>query len=328
MASRGQRGSAICAALWLASLSCAPLAKAHAAKPLSLTPTFVAVTTGQAADYLVGTAVGSGWPTLTRGPNPSWPKATVRSLQYLLNAQGADLGVDGVFGPLTDAAVRSFQTAHGLAADGTVAGQSWPALITGLSRGMSGQAVRAVQDQLNSRGARLAVDGIFGSLTQRSLFSFQHAVGLGVDGIVGPVTWRKLLSGAVPPIAIKNKLRPANPVAPGLVVITNTELPNVSSLTLRVGDMLDFRLVPTGSRPDGSPVLWPQPFSIDPTILHPVTASNCVYPTSCASFVAAKAGSTFVAVDGPGGIICFPGSQHCAGVTASMGRIPVTVVPN
>ncbi|MFJ9629747.1 peptidoglycan-binding protein [Streptomyces sp. NPDC101175] len=44
----------------------------------------------------------------------------VTELQSLLNHHGADLAVDGDFGPLTDAAVRDFQSEKGLSVDGQV----------------------------------------------------------------------------------------------------------------------------------------------------------------------------------------------------------------
>lgn len=52
----------------------------------------------------------------------------VRHLQERLAAVGHPTGVDGQFGPATDAAVRSFQRAHGLAVDGVVGPATWSAL--------------------------------------------------------------------------------------------------------------------------------------------------------------------------------------------------------
>lgn len=51
---------------------------------------------------------------------PPMTGADVRMVQQALIAAGADLTVDGVFGPQTQAAVRQFQQQHGLAADGIV----------------------------------------------------------------------------------------------------------------------------------------------------------------------------------------------------------------
>jgi Putative peptidoglycan binding domain len=119
----------------------------------------------------------------------------VGSVQYLLNDHGSALAVDGDFGPQTSAAVRAFQASSGLAADGIVGSQTWPALIVQLSSGSSGDAVRAVQSQIHSRSGWLAIDGILGAETESAIRFFQEDIGLSVDGIVGPLTWNALVSG-------------------------------------------------------------------------------------------------------------------------------------
>ena len=47
----------------------------------------------------------SPWPLVRQGDQ----NHPVKTLQYLLRARGHTVTVDGIFGPRTDAAVRSFQ---------------------------------------------------------------------------------------------------------------------------------------------------------------------------------------------------------------------------
>lgn len=60
-------------------------------------------------------------------------------------------------------------------------------------RGSRSDAVRAAQELLNRHGADLAVDGIFGMLTEQAVRAFQRRCGLTVDGIVGVNTWTMLM---------------------------------------------------------------------------------------------------------------------------------------
>ena len=63
-----------------------------------------------------------------------------------------------------------------------------------LKRGSKGGHVKELQTLLNyaSFGAQLTVDGIFGSITEIAVISFQKLHGLKADGIVGPLTWAAL----------------------------------------------------------------------------------------------------------------------------------------
>jgi len=147
------------------------------------------------------------WPVLKQGPNSVWPKVTVRSLQYLLDARGAKLAVDGTFGQQTKAAVIKFQRAHHLTADGVVRAATWRALVVTVHKGSTGPAVRAVQDQANFRnlkgtGQTLKVDGIYGAKTAAWVRGFQQAIahevhGFPVDGIAGQLTWQALVTEAL-----------------------------------------------------------------------------------------------------------------------------------
>jgi peptidoglycan hydrolase-like protein with peptidoglycan-binding domain len=65
-------------------------------------------------------------PTLRRGSSGS----AVSDLQRRLNAAGFNSGaIDGLFGSLTDAAVRAFQAARRLGVDGIVGPNTWSALL-------------------------------------------------------------------------------------------------------------------------------------------------------------------------------------------------------
>ncbi|MET7286474.1 TIGR03767 family metallophosphoesterase [Streptomyces sp. NPDC005573] len=133
---------------------------------------------------------GAGWPVAQQGQSGE----RVRTLQYLLNARGASLTVDGAFGTATATALRSFQTRIALPADGVAGAPTWQALVLTVQQGGTGAAVSAVQSQLKAHGAALTVDGVFGTLTASALRSFQSGHGLTADGIVRPPTWQALLT--------------------------------------------------------------------------------------------------------------------------------------
>jgi peptidoglycan hydrolase-like protein with peptidoglycan-binding domain len=124
------------------------------------------------------------WPVLSQNRVPN-ALSVVKSLQYLLNAHGAHLVVDGFFGSQTDAAVREFQGSHGLVVDGVVGEQTWSRLIVTV-------------DGTPDSPPLLAVDGVFGPRTDEWVRDFQqtlaYTIDTPVDGIVGPVTWRAMMT--------------------------------------------------------------------------------------------------------------------------------------
>lgn len=65
-----------------------------------------------------------------------------------------------------------------------------------LSIGSKGDCVKFLQQSLNTLiSAGLTVDGIFGSLTQSAVKTFQSQKGIKVDGVVGAQTWSAISDG-------------------------------------------------------------------------------------------------------------------------------------
>jgi peptidoglycan hydrolase-like protein with peptidoglycan-binding domain len=139
-------------------------------------------------------------PTISEGatgPTVSW-------LQYLLVRRTlSDNQIDGIFGPITQAAVEAFQSGNGLAVDGIVGPLTWAALGGDgpeppvLDQGATGDVVEKLQLALNEgRGdfapesdPVLALDGIYGPLTASCVEGAQQLGGITVDGVVGLQTW-------------------------------------------------------------------------------------------------------------------------------------------
>jgi peptidoglycan hydrolase-like protein with peptidoglycan-binding domain len=139
-------------------------------------------------------------PTISEGATGP----TVRWLQYLLVRRTlSDDQIDGIFGPVTKAAVEQFQQDDGLVVDGIVGPATWGALGGGgpepptLAEGSSGSVVDKLQTALNEgRGdfaptsnPVLAVDGSFGPQTATAVRGAQTAGGIAADGVVGLQTW-------------------------------------------------------------------------------------------------------------------------------------------
>jgi peptidoglycan hydrolase-like protein with peptidoglycan-binding domain len=148
----------------------------------------------------MSTHATSALPTIAEGatgPNVRW-------LQYLLVRRTlSDNQSDGIFGPVTKAAVEEFQHDEHLTVDGIVGPATWSALggdgpePPTLSEGSSGPVVKKLQHALNegrgdfapSSNPVLALDGIYGSQTATAVKGAQQLGGIPADGIVGLQTW-------------------------------------------------------------------------------------------------------------------------------------------
>ncbi len=151
----------------------------------------------------------TGWELsrLLKRVSPIMQGEDVRNAQKALIAKGyscGNCGADGQYGDETKSAVKNFQQANGLSADGIVGEktcaalggvwrQSWTLsrLLKKVSPIPKGEDVRHAQEALISRGyscGHLGADGQYGSDTKESVKKFQRANGLTVDGIVGKNT--------------------------------------------------------------------------------------------------------------------------------------------
>jgi peptidoglycan hydrolase-like protein with peptidoglycan-binding domain len=139
-------------------------------------------------------------PTISQGATGP----VVRWAQYLLVRRVLSYNqIDGIFGPVTSAAVKDFQGYRGLVVDGIVGPVTWAALggdgpePPTLGQGSQGQVVEKLQTALNEgRGSFapgsnpvLVVDGIFGRNTGLAVAGLQTEAGITADGIVGLQTW-------------------------------------------------------------------------------------------------------------------------------------------
>jgi peptidoglycan hydrolase-like protein with peptidoglycan-binding domain len=139
------------------------------------------------------------------GPAVKKAQQQLNCRNYLPN--GSD---DGIFGPQTEKAVRTYQTdrstGHFLAVtfpldvDGIVGPQTWGRLAPQeISKGSKGSPVRLCQELLKRYGLPAydpgPIDGDFGPITEGAVKAFQKdntdhsGAPLKVDGIVGPKTW-------------------------------------------------------------------------------------------------------------------------------------------
>ncbi len=123
---------------------------------------------------------------------------------------------DGIFGNGTKSAVIAFQNIFGLAPDGVIGPATWRQIVeqynlistlpekppypgTALRLGSRGDNVALMQRYLNKLSEKygsipyLKPDGIFGSLTETAVKTYQRLAGLTPDGVIGPATWNSIV---------------------------------------------------------------------------------------------------------------------------------------
>lgn len=110
----------------------------------------------------------------------------VKKLQMNLSGLAYTTYADGIYGTQTVNAVKRFQKANGLTADG-IAGSTTQSRIKSI--------VTNLQTNLNSLGFSAGtVDGVYGTSTKNAVKKFQSAYGLTADGVAGSVTLSKISS--------------------------------------------------------------------------------------------------------------------------------------
>ena len=130
-------------------------------------------------------------------PNLQKGSMAVRDLQAALKAIGYNQGpIDGVFGATTEAAVKAFQQAKGISADGVVGKVTWINIDEAdqsepvLKVGSTGLPVRRAQERISLVGYDVGgVDGRYGIATKGAVKKLQEQRGLAIDEVVGPQTW-------------------------------------------------------------------------------------------------------------------------------------------
>jgi peptidoglycan hydrolase-like protein with peptidoglycan-binding domain len=155
--------------------------------------------------------------------NASAGSAHIAALQVAMQGFGLyPHPVDGITGPWTQGAVRTFQAQHGLTVDGVAGPQTRRALgkrgkpdlgARPMRRGKRGWDVAALQFLLHERGFEPnGFDGGFGPNTENAVRRFQAAGGLTVDGIAGPTTIGALRGAEVISRGPSSPVRFFNPV--------------------------------------------------------------------------------------------------------------------
>ncbi len=137
------------------------------------------------------------------GPTPPEPSGddTIREIQEWVNTYGANIAVDGFFGPQTQWGLTSvyqieinYKYKGNLDVDG-IFGENTKEETPILRKGSRGDIVKAIQSMAYCRGYDCnGIDGIYGDGTEYAIKVFQGNNDLNVDGVYGPETGYKLFN--------------------------------------------------------------------------------------------------------------------------------------
>jgi peptidoglycan hydrolase-like protein with peptidoglycan-binding domain len=253
----------------------------------TLTPTFEP--TPSPTPYLI--------PTLERVlslQNPEMNGDDVLQLQTWLQSLGyVEVGSpDGIFGGMTDQAVRRFQGDQSLEVDGYVGESTWTRLFILLK-------VEAIENRLRELGYGICNGNkVYSEQTAAAVAGFQEQNGLEPDGEVNLETWTRLFSGKAVSISHGESLN-VTPLAEveegGRLAFDGEYLWLVGAESLLKIDPDSGSVINTvpfpdlGQIKDSFGVVYPKTFSADEALVHEgqlwVSGEVLTYPNLSASAV-------------------------------------------
>jgi peptidoglycan hydrolase-like protein with peptidoglycan-binding domain len=169
--------------------------------------------------------------------------------------------ITGFFGPITEKAVKAFQQASGMTADGIVGKVTKAAMFasyksTTIIPGMKGDSVTKLQNRLKALGYfDGTVSSLYSQVTQKAVQYFQKLNGLDQDGICGKTTYNAIFDkNAKTEKAARRTQDNPDPVQ------TSTPKPTASSTSVpgqsAHGQEISKAIVAYAKQQIGKPYVW------------------------------------------------------------------------